>query len=224
MDDMPGHPSTIKGERREQEILQAAADLFFEKGFHATSLEDIAKVVGIRKSGLYHYSRTKDDLLFDVLQQGMQIMLDELQTICGSKDRPTEKLRRAVENHVLKIATHRSMMGVILREDRAVSPQKRESYLAMRDAYEGLFRGLVREGVEAGVFRRCNLAITTRAILGMCGWLAVWYRPGGALSPESIAREFMELILKGLERAAAGSPKGRSLAAARSQSPGKRRR
>jgi AcrR family transcriptional regulator len=220
---MAGHASTIKGERREQEILQAAADLFFEKGFHATSLEDIAQIVGIRKSGLYHYSQTKDELLFDVLQQGMQILLDELQTICGSKDGSTEKLRRAVENHVRKIDTHRSVMGVILREDRSVSPQRRESYLAMRDAYEGLFRGLVREGVEAGVFRECNPATTTRAILGMCSWLAVWYRPGGPLSPESIAREFMELILKGLEKTGADSPKGGSPTASKPKLPGKKK-
>jgi len=202
---MSGEPSMTKGERREQEILRAAADLFFEKGFHATSLEDIAKVVGIRKSGLYYYSQTKDDLLFRVLQEGMQIMLDELQAICSSGDDPVEKLRRAVENHVRKIDTHSSTMGVILREDRSVSPERRESYLAMRDAYEELFRGVVREGVAAGVFRRCDPVLVTRAILGMCGWLAVWYRPGGRLTPASITAAFIELILRGLERRNTGS-------------------
>lgn len=198
---MAGHASTMKGERREQEILNTAADLFFEKGFHATTLEDIARVVGIRKSGLYYYAQTKDDLLFRVLEQGMQIMFDELQAICASEDQPVEKLRRAVENHVLKSDTHRSSLGVILREDRSVAPQLRESYLALRDRYEALFRGLVRQGVDAGVFRACDTSVVTRAILGMCGWLSVWYRPGGCLSPASIAAEFMELILRGLERA-----------------------
>ena len=200
---MAAEPSTTKGERREQEILQAAADLFFEKGFHATSLEDIAKVVGIRKSGLYYYSQTKDDLLLKVLEQGMQIMLDDLQAICDSTGQPALKLRRAVENHVLKIHTHRSTMGVILREDRSVVPELRGSYLALRDRYEALFRGLVSEGVDAGVFRICDTAVVTRAILGMCGWLAVWYRPGGRLTPESIVGQFMELILRGLEQAEA---------------------
>lgn len=202
---MTAEPATTKGERREQEILHAAADLFFEKGFHATTLEDIAKVVGIRKSGLYYYSQTKDEFLFRVLQEGMQVMLDELQAVCASGDEPKERLRRAVENHVQKIHTHWSMMGVILREERSVSARRRGDYVAMRDAYEGMFRGMIREGVETGAFRRCDPALVTRAILGMCGWLAVWYRPGGRLAPEAITDQFMDLILAGLDQTADGS-------------------
>ena len=193
-------PSISKGERREQEILQAAADMFFQKGFHVTSLEDIARVVGIRKSGLYYYAQTKDELLLRVVEMGLRPMIDELQAICGSAHPPAEKLRRAIENHVLAMDSRWSTMGVILREDRSVAPPYRESYLALRDTYEALFRGLIREGVESGAFRPCDPVTITRAILGMCSWLAVWYRPGGGLSAASLSSQFTELILKGLER------------------------
>jgi AcrR family transcriptional regulator len=196
---MSGKPSKSKGERREEEILQAAADLFFEKGFHATSLEDIAGVVGIRKSGLYYYARTKDELLFRVVQQGLQSLIDELQIICSAEDEAGNKLRRAIDNHARAIGSQRSTMGVILREDRSVAPQYREDYLVLRDKYETLFRSLVREGMDASVFRPCDPAVVTRAILGMCSWLTIWYRPGGPLSAARIGQQFAELVFKGLE-------------------------
>ena len=191
--------STSKGERREQEILLAAADMFCHKGFHATSLEDIAQAVGIRKSSLYYYAQTKDELLFRVVEMGLRPMIDELQAVCSSAHPPAEKLRRAIDVHVLNIDSQRSTMGVILREDRSVAPQHRESYIALRDAYEVLLRGLIREGVASGAFRACDPVTITRAILGMCSWLTVWYRPGGGLSAAELSSQFSELILKGLE-------------------------
>jgi AcrR family transcriptional regulator len=192
-----------RARRREEEILRAAADLFFRKGFHATSLEDIARAVGIRKSGLYYYARTKDDLLFGVVRQGLQLMIDELQEIATAPDGPEGRLRGAVENHVRRMDSHWSTMGVILREDRSVSSAHRARYVALRDAYEALFRGLVRDGVEAGAFRACDPATVARAILGMCSWLAVWYRPGGGQSPAALTGQFAALIFDGLRRAPA---------------------
>jgi AcrR family transcriptional regulator len=195
---MFGDSLTPKGERREQEILQRAADLFFRKGFHATSLEDIAREVGIRKGGLYYYAQTKDDLLFRVVEQGLRSMIEELEAICRSGAGPAEKLKRAIENHVRSMETRWSTLGVLLREDRAVAPQHRDGYVALRDAYEILFRGVIREGVEAGVFRPCDPAMVTRAILGMGCWMAVWYRPGGGQSAANIGSQFCDLVFRGL--------------------------
>lgn len=194
-------PRLPKAQRREEEILDAAADLFFRKGYHATSLADIAQAVGIRKSGLYYYARTKDGLLFGVVRQGLQLMIDELREVSGAEGRPDEKLRRAIQNHIRRMDTHWSAMGVILREDRSVAAEHRERYVALRDTYEAIFRGLIRDGVQAGAFRACDPATVTRAILGMCSWLAVWYRPGGALSPAGLSAQFAELVFNGLRRA-----------------------
>lgn len=191
--------SKSKGERRELEILEAAADMFFKKGFHATSLEDIANVVGIRKSSLYYYAKAKDELLFRICKQGMQSITEKLQDICRSEDTPTEKVRRAVENHFIALDTYFNIMGVMLREDRCIAPQYREDYIAMRDAYEKLFRGLIYEGISKGVFHPCDLENITRAILGMVSWLVVWYRSGGRLPAACISNQFVEFILKGLE-------------------------
>jgi len=209
--DMSGESLTPKGERREQEILQTAADLFFQKGFHATSLGDIARVVGMRKGGLYYYARTKDDLLFRVVEQGLRSMIEELQGICNGEGGPEEKLRRAIENHIRAMDTRWSTLGVLLREDRAVAPQHRRSYIALRDDYEALFRRLVREGIDAGVFRACDPVMIARAILGMGCWMAVWYRPGGGQTAASIGSQFVDLIFEGLAQAnARGSSKRRS--------------
>ena len=202
---MSGESLSPKGERREQDILQSAADLFFRKGFHATSLEDIARAVGIRKGGLYYYAQTKDDLLFRVVEQGLRTMIEELHAICATGAGPAEKLRRAIENHARSMDTRWSTLGVLLREDRAVAPQHRGSYVALRDAYEALFRDLVREGIDAGVFRACDPVMITRAILGMGCWMAVWYRPGAGLSAASIGSQFADLIFQGLAQVDAGS-------------------
>lgn len=200
------HPMTektsiSKGERREQEILQTAADVFFRKGFHATSLEDIARVIGIRKSSLYYYFQTKDELLFRIVQQGLQSMTDQLRVICQSECPPAEKLRKAVENHINAYDTQYSALCVNLREERSIAPQYRKDYMAIRDTYEALFRGVISEGVATGVFRTCDPAIMTRAILGMVNWLAIWYHPGGRLTASSLSSQFTEFILKGLQKA-----------------------
>jgi hypothetical protein len=100
--------------------------------------------------------------------------------------------------------TRWSTLGVLLREDRAVASPNRESYLVLRDEYEPLFRGLVREGVSAGVFRTCDPVMMTRAILGMGCWMAVWYRPGGGQAAASIGRQFADLVCHGLVRADPG--------------------
>lgn len=190
-----------KGERREQEILQIAADVFFKKGFHATTLEDIAKIIGIRKSSLYYYVKTKDELLFRVVQQGLQSMTDQLQVICRNEGPSAEKLRKAIENHITAYDTQYSALGVNLREERSIASQYREDYLAIRDTYEALFRGLISEGVATGEFRTCDPATITRAILGMVNWLAIWYHPGGLLTASSLSSQFTEFILKGLHKA-----------------------
>jgi len=193
--------SISKGKRREQEILQTAADVFFRKGFHATSLEDIAKVIGIRKSSLYYYVQTKDELLFRIVQRGLQSMTDQLQVICRGEGPPSEKLRKSVENHITAYDTQYSTLGVNLREERSIASQYRKDYLAIRDTYEALFRGLISEGVATGAFRTCDPATMTRAILGMVNWLAIWYHPGGPLTASSLSSQFTEFILKGLQKA-----------------------
>jgi len=128
----------------------------------------------------------------------MQLIIEELQSICGTDTGPAEKLRRAVENHIQAMDKRWNLMGIVTQEQRAVASQHRAAYIAMRHTYEGLLRTIISEGIDCGAFRQCDSVAVTRAILGMCNWLAIWYRPGGRLSPVELAAEFTGLILGGL--------------------------
>ncbi len=179
----------------EANILLTAARLFAERGYSATSIQDISEAVGLQKSSLYHYVSGKEQLLFGALAYGMEVALDRLEPIQASHDTPREKLRKCVEASVLSVLERRHIVNVFLGDRRYLTPEHREQYVALRDRYEGVFREILVEGIAAGEFDDLNPSITVKGILGMCYWLVQWYSPTGPMSPEDIARFFAHVVV-----------------------------
>ncbi len=194
-----GRPRNGRSPDRWQEILEAASALFYAQGYHATSMQDLADAVGLQKGSLYHYLRSKEDLLFPLIQQTLQGYVDDLEAIAGAGGSAAERLRRAVTAHVERVARFGDMMTVFISEGRHLKPEEQERVRALADRYRQMLEGLIREGVESGEFRTPDPALATLAILGACNWLPQWYRPGGRAAPAEIAGVFMDLFLKGLE-------------------------
>ena len=209
---------------RHQEVYAAALRLFREKGYHATSMQDIAGVVGLYKGSLYHYIGGKEDLLVQVFERGMGALLEEVERIAANPAvGPTAQLREIIRAHVQAVATNLDALTVYLHEWRALGGESLARVRAQRERYVELVNAVVERGFGLGEFRAQDARIATLGVLGMCNWLCQWYRPGGRLSPSEIGDRFADLVLDGLRVPHPGSlPRGEGVSA--SSRPGRARR
>ena len=184
---------------RGEEVYAAALRLFREKGYHATSMQDIAAAVGLYKGSLYHYIGSKEDLLLEVFERAMGSLLTEVErigadtSVCAS-----EQLRQLLEAHVAAVAANREALTVYLHDFRALAGEAFERVRDQRERYRALVEAVIRRGVDSGELHTRAVHIATLAVLGMCNWLVQWYRPGGRLLPRQIAGHFADLVLSGL--------------------------
>ncbi|MBV9577732.1 MAG: TetR family transcriptional regulator [Chloroflexi bacterium] len=185
--------------KRDEEVYAAALRLFTEKGYHATSMQDIAAAVGLYKGSLYHYIGSKEELLARVFERGMGTLLDEVDTIAGDTSlAASRQLRLILQAHVTAVAHNREALTVYLHEFRALADEALGNVRVQRDRYRRLVESVVERGVRSGEFGATDVTIATLGVLGMCNWIVEWYRPGGRLGPRQIADHFAELLLRGL--------------------------
>jgi AcrR family transcriptional regulator len=180
------------------EIFEAATRIFREKGYHATSMQDIAEAVGLLKGSLYHHISSKHELLLEIFEAGMQEATREIEEIAYADLPPADKLRLAITRHVELITGNLDQATVFVMEARAMELEQRQRVVAQRDYFDRLFRRIIQEGVDAEVFRPIDATLVTFALMGMHNWLILWYRRDGRLSPQEIAAIFVDLVLNGL--------------------------
>ena len=180
------------------EILVAAAQIFSQKGFHATSMQDIAQAVRLQKASLYHHVSSKQEILVDVLNQALDLLIERMQAVMAQPLAPDEKLRQAMRVYLTTLLEHRDLAAVLLLEHRNLSPELHARHIPRRDRFEQLWRDLIQQGLDDGVFCCADPAMASRALLGVMNWTITWYRPGGACTPEEVAAQFSDLFLLGL--------------------------
>ncbi|MBE9524163.1 MAG: TetR family transcriptional regulator [Chloroflexi bacterium] len=181
-----------------QKILNAAAQIFGKKGYHATSMQDIADSVNLKKASLYHHIDSKQEILRLVLEQALDLVIDRV-IKATEKDIPApQKLRLSIRNYLQTLADNQELAAVLLLEYRSLLPELNHIHIPHRDRFEGLWRNLIQEILESGNFHNTDPDVATRALLGMMNWAITWYRQDGSYSPEQIADQFTDLILNGL--------------------------
>ncbi len=193
-----GTRTALPAPRRREQILQAAIDLFASKGYHATSMQDIADALGIQRGSLYHHIESKEDLLFEIMKSGITKMIEPVESVVSSPLPADEKLDRFIETHFDTISSLGSAR-VLFRDLKSLPPARRQKIIADRDHYEGLVRRIIVEGVASGQFRPVDPKFAGLVVLGVCNWACNWYSPNGPLSRAQIARIFANLLLRGLE-------------------------
>lgn len=181
-----------------QEILETAAQIFSEKGFHAASMQDIAEAVQLQKASLYHHVSSKQEILLELLDQALDLVTERLTEVIGQPLPPPDKLRLAIRTFLQILADHKPLSAVLLFEYRSLEPEYHSRHLPRRDRFEQIWRDLIQEGKEAGVFNSAHPALTARALLGVMNWTITWYHPEGALTIVEIADQFADLFLDGL--------------------------
>ena len=185
-------------ERRRQEVVDTAAEVFARQGYQETSVSDLSAATGIATGGLYHYIGSKERLLVAVLDDLMEPLLRRAEEIGAAGLAPEEELRTLVRAWVEHIAAHHAHMLVFGQERHVVErePQWRR-IRSSRKRFERLLDDVLarceREAGHAFADRR----LTQLALLGMVNHAAQWYRPRGRLTPQQVADGFCDLVLAG---------------------------
>ncbi len=183
---------------REGELLRVATHLFREKGYHNTSMQDLASALDIQKASLYHYIESKEELLFRILDYGSRLLRDRVEEVRATDLPPAEKLRLALENHAISIMENIDLFSVFLNEYRNLSPPRRQQILEVRRQYEQAMMEILEEGIASGDFRSVDVKMAVKGLLGMLNWTHQWFSPDGPLPPHMIAATLVDLALYGV--------------------------
>jgi AcrR family transcriptional regulator len=180
------------------DILRAAAQVFRRKGFHGTSMADIATAVHLRKASLYHHVASKQEVLVALLDQGLELLTERIAEIADRPGRADQKLRRMIGSYLLALAEKPDLSAVLLFEHRSLERKYRARHIPHRDRFESLWRREIEAGVRARIFQCDDSRTAVRALMGALNWTLTWYRADGALPMDRIANQYADLFLKGL--------------------------
>ena len=181
---------------RRNELTRQAARLFAEKGYHGTSVGDLAEAMGVQKGSLYAHIDSKADLLWDVARDGaaaFHVALDGVDETLPA----TEKIRLALRAHLRVVAEQLDVATVFIREWRYLEGERREEFIAERRRYEERFRSLFREGRELGELRAdLDDATATLLALSAANWAYTWIRPD--TDTDELGDGFYAFLLDGM--------------------------
>ncbi len=181
-----------------EDILEAAAQVFRQKGFHGASMNDIAEAVNLQKASLYHHVSSKQEILLELLDQALQLLLERISVISTQNISADEKLRLMICEYLQILADNVDLSAVLLFEHRALDRKQHARHVPSRDKFEALWREVLAEGVESKLFLCDDIALTARALLGLMNWTITWYHPNGEKAIQQIADDYAHLLLNGL--------------------------
>jgi TetR/AcrR family transcriptional regulator, cholesterol catabolism regulator len=185
---------------KDELIFAEAVRIFRQKGYHATSMRNIADAVGLQKGSLYHYIPSKEALLFRIFERSSGALTQQLDEIVSSPDAPPKKLRRAIESHLVALCNQLDTYTVYLSERRALTDRYHARVRAEGEKHARLIEKILQQGIANKDFKAMDTRVVALALLGMCNWLYQWYSPKGRLTPNEIASIFSDMVIDGLQR------------------------
>lgn len=198
-------PPILDDPGRLGEIYRVAAQIICEKGYDATSMNDIAEAVGITKAGIYHHINGKQDLLFQIITYGMDELDEKVITPARAITDPETRLRSIISSHVRLITSRSTPKGnnpvtIVVDEVAGLTPTHRRIIDQRKRDYVVLVRETLKQLKKEGKLEDIDETTAAFSLLGMILWLSRWYNPKGHLSSEGVAEEITKLALNGLVR------------------------
>jgi TetR/AcrR family transcriptional regulator, cholesterol catabolism regulator len=181
-----------------EHILRTSAGIFAEKSYHSTSMRDISRATGVSLAGLYHYCKSKEELLFLIQDHCFGRVLERLEERTKGVADPFEKLRIFIDNHLSFFAANMAEMKVLSHEAESLSGDLHKHVSTKKERYARLARKILREiqepnGKRSGV----DLTVATYALFGMMNWIYNWYDPRGKLPVNQLVDNITRLFLNG---------------------------
>jgi AcrR family transcriptional regulator len=183
-----------------QEILRTAARLFQQRGYDATSMNDVAAALKLSKGGLYHHFQSKDEILFEIMNHAMDLTQERvIKPVLGISN-PEERLRALIRLHIEVVLSPRDReITVMLHENHPLPPGLRKRINARKKEYIHFVERLL---AEVQTERHAKGGVSPRAaafaLLGMINWIYQWYKPEGELQAQNLVPQFTTLVLEGI--------------------------
>ncbi len=190
---------TVKKSRKEQ-IEEKATALFQERGYAATSMRDLAQVLGIEAASLYSHIRSKEEILQKICFRMADEFFNAWNEVELENRSQADKMERAMIAHVQVITKDTAASAVFFNEWRHLSEPSLSDFLAMRNDYEGRFINIIKDGITSGEFTEVDEKFTMLTILSSLNWTHNWFKPSGNLSPEDVGQRLAALLLNGLKK------------------------
>lgn len=187
-------------DRKREVLLREAAASFNRRGYHGTSLAEIAKKLGVTKAALYTYVPSKEELLYYCHDSAMDTAIESLNKARASNGNGREKMSATLLNY-LEMMLGEEGGYVVLLEENAMNPAHVRAIVKRRDQFEQGLRELVDEGIADGSIVRCNPKLAVFMVMGALNWSRKWYRPNGAWSGPQIAHALTEMLERSLSSA-----------------------
>ena len=198
--DSPWKPSGDRARDRAMKrdaVIRAAARLFRERGYHRTSLDDLALALNVTKPTLYRYVENKEEILFECFRLGVERILAALHLPPPEATTARERLRALVLGYVGAITSEFGWC-MVRAEDQDLGPEMSQAIKAAKTEIDRGIRGLVRDGIDEGTFRDHDPKMVAFALAGALNWITHWHREDAALTPDEIADRFFALFDGGL--------------------------
>ncbi len=187
-------------------LLATAAGLFASKGYRATTLDDIASELGLKKASLYHYIDSKDELLADIYTDIFDRIEAAVAPLASLPLPVDERLRRMIHAHLAVVTAELPSLSVVFSEESELPAGLQRGIRRRKRTHDALFENVIAQGQREGVFRPGSPRLKVVALLGMCNWIYKWLRPDAAdqATVEEIAAEFALIMESGIKRAGDG--------------------
>jgi AcrR family transcriptional regulator len=190
----------LSSDGRASEVFRTAAQIILEKGYDATSVADIATALGITKAGLYHYIHGKTQLLYDIMQYGMDELDREVVQPAREIRDAEERLRFMVAAHARIVTRGQGAVTILVEEGRALTPAQNRNVTRRKRAFLDFLRATLDELKKEGKLRNLNTTVAAFNIIAMVCWPSRWYQTDGALTEEQVAEQIVDMALNGLIR------------------------
>jgi len=180
-----------------ENILEAAAQIFSQKGYHATSMNDIASAVNLQKASLYYHVKSKEEILLSLLDEALELVITRISDVLQQPIASDDKLRLAIKTYLQTLAEQPDLAAILLLEHRSLNSELHALHQPHRDRFELIWRQILKAGFEEAKFTFQDLNMTTRALLGLMNWLVTWYNPDGEMSIDEISNLYADFVLFG---------------------------
>jgi AcrR family transcriptional regulator len=197
-------PAWRKEDRADQ-IYRIAAEIMCQKGYEATSMNDIADAVGLTKAGIYHYIRGKEHLLFEIMTYAMDMVDQDVIKPAKAVADAEERLRTIVSRHSKRILEVGGAVTILLEETSALTPPHRRTVRARKRAYFDLVRETLENLQAEGKLRAVNPTVAAFSLFGQILWISRWYRRDGTVAATDAAQDILEIAVNGVLQPTVGS-------------------
>ncbi len=181
-----------------EQIIETAAQVFRQKGYHGASMNDIADAVHLQKASLYHHFSSKQEILLEILGKALQLLLDRISPIAEQSAPADKKLRAMIREYLTILVDNIDLAAVLLFEHRSLERRQHARHIPNRDKFEALWRDVIAEGVSKKILRCDDPPMAVRALLGQMNWTITWFSPHGKKSIDRVADDYSNLLLNGL--------------------------